>query len=41
MPFEQENAIALLYFDYHDTNVLIDEAERMATKFPIFLDKKT
>lgn len=30
MTFVQANVIALFYFDYQDTNVLIDEAERMA-----------
>lgn len=32
MPFEQANVIARFYYDYQDTNVLIDEAERMATE---------
>ena len=32
MPFEQANDIARFYYDYQDTNILIDEAERMATK---------
>lgn len=31
MPFEQANDIARFYYDYQDTNVIIDEAERMAT----------
>ena len=30
MPFEQANDIARFYYDYQDTNVIIDEAERMA-----------
>ena len=32
MPFEQANDIAWFYYDYQDTNVIIDEAERMATE---------
>ena len=32
MSFEQANVIARLYYDYQDTNVIIDEAERMATE---------
>ena len=32
IPFEQANVIARFYYDYQDTNILIDEAERMATK---------
>ena len=32
MPFEQANVIARFYYDYQDTNVIIDEAERMATE---------
>lgn len=32
MLFEQANVIARFYYDCQDTNVLIDEAERMATE---------
>lgn len=32
MTFEQANVIARFYFDYQDTNALIDDAERMATE---------
>ena len=32
MPFEQANVIARFYYDYQDTNVLIDEAEKLATE---------
>ncbi len=32
MPFEQANVIARFYYDYQDTNALIDEAERLATE---------
>ena len=32
MPFEQANVIARFYFDYQDTNTLIDEAESLATE---------
>lgn len=32
MPFEQAYVIARYYYDYQDTNILIDEAERMATE---------
>ena len=32
MPFEQAYVIARVYYDYQDTNVLIDEAERLATE---------
>lgn len=32
MPFEQANAIARFYYDYQYTNVLIDDAERMASE---------
>lgn len=32
MPFEQAYVIARFYYDYQDTNVIIDEAERVATK---------
>lgn len=32
LPFEQVNVIARFYYDYQDTNVIIDEAERMATE---------
>ena len=32
MSFEQANVIARFYYDYQDTNVIIDEAERVATK---------
>ena len=31
MPFEQADVIARFYYDYQDTNFIIDEAERMAT----------
>ncbi len=31
MPFEQANVIARFYYDYQDTNALIDEAEKLAT----------
>ena len=30
MSFEQAYVIARFYFDYQDTNIIIDEAERMA-----------
>lgn len=32
MPFEQANVIARFYYVYQDTNLLIDEAEKMATE---------
>ena len=32
MPFEQAYVIARFYYDYQDTNAIIDEAERMATE---------
>lgn len=32
MSFEQANVIARFYYDYQDTNVIIDEAESMATE---------
>lgn len=32
MPFEQAYVIARFYYDYQDTNALIDEAERLATE---------
>lgn len=32
MTFEQADVIARFYFDYQDTNAIIDEAERMATE---------
>lgn len=32
MPFEQAYVIARFYYDYQDTNILIDEAERMAAE---------
>ena len=32
MPFEQAYVIARFCYDYQDTNVLIDEAERIATE---------
>ena len=32
MPFEQANVIARFYYDYQDTNAIIDEAEMMATE---------
>lgn len=32
MPFEQAYVIARFYYDYQNTNVIIDEAERMATE---------
>ncbi len=32
MPFEQTYVIARFYYDYQDTNIIIDEAERMATE---------
>lgn len=32
MPFEQAHVIARFYYDYQDSNVIIDEAERMATE---------
>lgn len=32
MSFEQAYVIARFYYDYQDTNVIIDEAERMATE---------
>ena len=32
MPFEQAYVIARVYYEYQDTNVIIDEAERMATE---------
>ena len=32
MSFEQANVIARFDYDYQDTNVIIDEAERMATE---------
>lgn len=32
MPFEQAYVIARFYYDYQDTNDIIDEAERMATE---------
>ena len=32
MPFEHTYVIARFYFDYQDTNALIDEAERLATE---------
>ncbi len=32
MSFEQANVIARFYYDCQDTNVIIDEAERMATE---------
>ena len=32
MPFEQAYVIARVYYEYQDTNVIIDEAERVATK---------
>lgn len=32
MSFEQAYVIARFYFDYQDTNIIIDEAERMATE---------
>lgn len=32
IPFEQANVIARFYYDYQDTNTLIDEAERLATE---------
>jgi hypothetical protein len=32
MSFEQANVIARFYYDYQDTNIIIDEAERMATE---------
>lgn len=32
MSFEQANVIARFYYDYQDTNILIDEAERIATE---------
>lgn len=32
MPFEQAYVIARFYYDYQGTNVIIDEAERMATE---------
>ena len=32
MPFEQAYVVARFYYDYQDTNVIIDEAERMATE---------
>ena len=32
MTFEQANVIARFYYDYQDTNVLIDEAEKLSTE---------
>ena len=32
IPFEQANVIARFYYDSQDTNIIIDEAERMATE---------
>lgn len=32
MPFEQANVIARFYYDYQDTNALIDDAEKLATE---------
>ena len=32
MSFEQAYVIARFYYDYQDTNALIDEAERLATE---------
>ncbi len=32
MPFEQANVIARFYYDYQDTNVIIDEAETIAAE---------
>ena len=32
MSFEQANDIARFYYDYQDTNVIIDEAEKMASE---------
>ena len=32
MPFEQANDIARFYYDYQDTNVLIDEAENLVSE---------
>lgn len=32
MPFEQAYVIARFYYDYQDTNVLIDEAENLVTE---------
>ena len=32
MPFEQTYVIARFYYDYQDTNVIIDEAERLASE---------
>ena len=32
MSFEQAYVIARFYYDYQDTNVIIDEAERLATE---------
>lgn len=32
MPFEQAYSIARFYYDYQDTNAIIDEAEAMATE---------
>lgn len=32
MTFEQADVIARFYYDYQDTNILIDEAERMASE---------
>lgn len=33
MSFEQAYVIARYYYDYQDTNILIDEAERMASDY--------
>ncbi|MDE7420857.1 MAG: hypothetical protein K2N35_11680, partial [Muribaculaceae bacterium] len=32
IPFEQAYVIARFYYDYQDTNAIIDEAERLATE---------
>ena len=32
MTSEQANVIARFYYDYQDTNIIIDEAEAMATE---------